>query len=107
MYCLSGMDGSSCLDGSSWLDDCLSDEELTALALEADPDVPLPDDAVPLDLDRWRKAAALLPTWYMAPATARIGGGRLRRAVILAVVGAFLLIEAFGLCSTFGQLPLR
>ena len=25
--------------------------------------------------------------------------------VVLAIVGAFLLIEAFGLCSTYGQLP--
>ena len=40
----------------------------------------------------------------MAPVTAR----RIRRGpqvVILVLIGAFLLIEAFGLCSTYGQTP--
>jgi len=40
----------------------------------------------------------------MAPVTARHSGRR-QRAVILSIVGAFLLIEAFGLCSTYGQFP--
>ncbi len=81
----------------------LTDDELTALALAADPDQPLGADAVPVDTYLARKVAAL-PEWYMAPVMARCSG-RFGRAVILAVVGAFLLIEAFGLCSTYGQIP--
>jgi len=82
----------------------ISDEELTALALAADPDAPLAVDAVPLE--RYlAKAAAPLPEWYMMPVMARPDGNRFRQTVVLVVVAAFLLIEAFGLCSTFGQLP--
>jgi hypothetical protein len=40
----------------------------------------------------------------MAPVMVR-HGGRGRRIVVLAVIGAFLVIEALGLCSTYGQLP--
>jgi hypothetical protein len=60
-------------------------------------------DAVPLDV-YLATAAPSLPGWYMAPVMARVTG-RVRRGVILAVVGAFVLIEAFGLCSTYGQWP--
>lgn len=81
----------------------ISDEELTALALAADPDQPLAPDAVPLS-DYLADTFGPLPEWYMAPVMARHSGRR-RQAVILSVVGAFLLIEAFGLCSTYGQFP--
>ena len=81
----------------------ISDEELTALALAADPDQPLDIDAVPL-ADYLADAFDPLPAWYMAPVMARHSGRR-RKAIIMAVVGAFLLIEAFGLCSTYGQSP--
>jgi hypothetical protein len=81
----------------------ISDEELTALALAADPDQPLAPDAVPLS-DYLADAFGPLPEWYMAPVTARHSGRR-RRAVIYSVIGAFLVIEAFGLCSTYGQFP--
>ena len=81
----------------------ISDEELTALALAADPEQPLDADAVPL-ADYLAESFVPLPEWYMAPVMARHSGRR-RQAIILAVVGAFLLIEAFGLCSTYGQFP--
>jgi hypothetical protein len=81
----------------------ISDEELTALALAADPDEPLAADAVPL-ADYLAHVFDPLPGWYMAPVMARHSGRR-RQMVILAVIGAFLLIEAFGLCSTYGQFP--
>lgn len=81
----------------------ITDDELAALALAADPDQPLPADAVPLDVYLATEAGPL-PDWYMAPIMARHSGRR-RQAVILAVIGAFLLIEAFGLCSTYGQFP--
>ena len=81
----------------------ITDEELTALALAADPDQPIDADAVPLSV-YLAETAGPLPEWYMAPVMARHSGRR-RQAVILSVVGSFLLIEAFGLCSTYGQWP--
>jgi hypothetical protein len=81
----------------------ISDEELTALALAADPDQPLDSNAVPL-ADYLAESFGPLPEWYMAPVMARHSGRR-RQVIILAVIGAFLLIEAFGLCSTYGQFP--
>ena len=87
------------------LDLPLTDAELTALALAADPDEPLDDDAVPLHIHLAQFAGAALPQWYMPPVTAR-SGPRWRRPVVLAIIAAFLLIEALGLCNTFGQLTL-
>jgi hypothetical protein len=81
----------------------ITDEELTALALAADPDQPLDPNAVPL-ADYLAESFGPLPAWYMAPVMARHSGRR-RQVIILAVIGAFLLIEAFGLCSTYGQFP--
>jgi hypothetical protein len=75
-------------------------DELDALALAADPYAPIPDDAVPYD----RVVGAgpsLLPDWYMGRATA-VHASRWRRPVILGLIGAFLLIDAAGLCSTYG-----
>ncbi len=81
----------------------LSDAELTALALGADPDAPLDPGAVPVDVYLGLSPGAL-PAWYMPPVrTRRVG--RTMRFVVIAVVFAFVLIEAFGLCSTYGQLP--
>ncbi|MGO9340995.1 MAG: hypothetical protein ACLP6E_00540 [Acidimicrobiales bacterium] len=80
-----------------------SDEELTALALAADPDQPLDQDAVPLS-EYLSGSVDLLPEWYMAPVVAR----HIRRGpqlIVLMIIGAFLVIEAFGLCSTYGQWP--
>ena len=68
--------------------DPISDEELTALALAADPDQPLDDDAMPM-ADYLAEAYGPLPEWYMAPVMARHSGRR-RQAVILSVIGAFL-----------------
>jgi hypothetical protein len=44
-----------------------------------------------------------LPTWYMPPlmATRRTPW---RKTIILAIVISLLLIEALGLCITYGQL---
>jgi hypothetical protein len=85
------------------LDRPITDEELTALALAADPDQAPDPDAVPL-ADYLGETSELLPSWYMAPVgTAR--AGRWQRLVILAVIAAFIGIEAVGLCSTYGQIP--
>jgi hypothetical protein len=85
------------------LDAPLTDDELTALALAADLDAPLDEDAVPLHIHLAQFAGAALPQWYMAPAMAR-SGKRWRTPVVLTIVAAFLLIEGLGLCNTFGQL---
>ena len=87
------------------LDVPLTDAELTALALAADPDAPLDDNAVPLHIHLAQFAGTALPQWYMAPAMAR-RGPHWRTPVVLAIIAAFLLIEALGLCNTFGQLTL-
>jgi hypothetical protein len=81
----------------------ISDAELTAMALAADPDLPLDPEAVPLSMYLAQEPAPL-PEWYMPQAMAR-RGNRWRAFVILAIVGAFVFIEALGLCSTYG--PLR
>ena len=86
--------------------EAVTDDELAALALAADPDVEVPDDAVPL----WQltaEAGSLLPGWYMPSPVARCA--RLtgwRRRVVLALVIAFVLIDAAGLCSTYGSVVL-
>lgn len=83
----------------------LTDDELTALALAADPDAPLADDAVSL-WDMYRPDTdPLLPQWYMP---SPVAGSRLprgwRRRVVLLIIISFLLIAASGLCSTYGQI---
>jgi hypothetical protein len=79
-----------------------SDAELTALALASDPDQPLDPDAVAVDL-RPVVFVGALPAWYMPPAAARVSKGW-RRPVVFAIIAAFLLIDCFGLCITYGQL---
>ena len=78
-----------------------TEAELTELALAADPDAPMGDDAIPLSV-YLGQAGGLLPQWYMPSPMAR-SGTRWRLPVVLAIVVAFVAIEAFGLCSTFGQ----
>jgi len=77
-----------------------SDEELTELALAADPHAPLDADAVAWD-GAVLHQPGLLPDWYMpTPASAR--RGRLPRAVVIGLVVGFLVINGFGLCITSG-----
>jgi hypothetical protein len=81
----------------------ITEDELAALALAADPDGELGDDAVSL----WELAAddpdELLPSWYMPSPMAR---SRLlhgwRRNVVLLLIASFVLINAAGLCVTYG-----
>ena len=81
-----------------------TDAELTVLALAAETGVPLAEGAVPLS-EYLGQLPTPLPDWYMPPAMVR-GCRRWRIPVVATVVGAFFLIEALGLCSTFGQLNL-
>jgi hypothetical protein len=80
----------------------LTDEELTTLALAADPAAPLPEDAVPIGIHLARFGPSL-PLWYMPAAVSR-GGRRWKAPFVIAVVSAFLLIDAAGLCNTYGLL---
>jgi hypothetical protein len=81
-----------------------SDEELTELALGADPDAPLAPDAV-----AWEGAIlhrpGLLPDWYM-PTPVASRSGRWPRNVVLLIIIGFLIIDGFGLCITSGFLSL-
>jgi hypothetical protein len=78
----------------------LTEDELCALALGARAGRPPADDAVPLaDYLATQQAGhggGLLPAWSRS-------SPRWHTPIVLAIVGAFVLIEAFGLCSTFGQ----
>ena len=81
-----------------------TDDELTELALAADPEEPLPEDAVPIGT-YLSQIPTSLPLWYMPPVV-RSGSRRWRTPVVLAVVSAFVLIDAMGLCNTYGILSL-
>jgi hypothetical protein len=79
----------------------LTDEELALEALAADPDVTVPDDAVPFGplVDD-----GLLPDWYMpAPMPGARRATPRRRRVAYVVVSSILLINAAGLCVTYGH----
>src|SRR3954469_9369774 len=80
----------------------LSDEELTALALAADPDQAIDDDAVPLPQHQG-EFGDLLPAWYM-PAPAASGSRRRNAVVASVVIFSMLFINALGLCITYGRL---
>ena len=85
------------------LDAPLTDADLVRLALAADADAPIPDDAVPLHHFLRDERPAPLPDWYM-PVAVRFGPSRGRRLVVLTIVAAFIALNAAGLCSTYGQL---
>jgi hypothetical protein len=80
----------------------ISDDELTSQALAADPEQPLPHDAVPFQGEP-TPGIQLLPDWYMPrPALGRSTPAR--RAVAVAVIAAALLINGLGFCITYGHL---
>lgn len=80
----------------------ISDEELTALALAADPDAPLPDDALP---DALIHRDWALPMSYFPPASRSLRPpSRLRTVTAIVVIALFLAITAFGFCATYGPL---
>ena len=93
--------GNVIVDDEPWI----TDEELTAEALAADPDAVVDDDAVPFGTDGDEGGVALLPPWYM-PAAGRPRHARVAALVVLLVVGSLLLAEAFGLCLTNGRIEL-
>ncbi len=95
-------------DGALDVLEPLTDEELTALALAADPDQAIDDDAVPLSAFQG-EFGDLLPDWYMpAPAAHSGSRGRRRRNAVVAsvVIFSLLFINALGLCITYGRLEI-
>lgn len=90
--------------GSGFPSDVPTNEELTALALAADPAAPLTEDAVPISV-HLAQFGPSLPLWYMPPTMSR-GGRRWKTPFVIAIVSAFLIIDALGLCNTYGILSL-
>ena len=80
-----------------------TDEELSALALAADPDIEVDDDAVSLWDLTGSHAEGPLPDWYMPPARGRLLRGW-RRVPPLLIIASLLVINGYGLCNTYGQL---
>lgn len=82
----------------------VSDDELTALAMAADPAAPLDANAMAW-LGVADGVARLLPEWYMPrPIAAR--RGRATQIVVVSLVAGFLMINALGLCVTSGFISL-
>ena len=87
----------------------LTDDELAALALAADPDVAVDRDAVCLwDLSP-SETPRLLPDWYMpspmgGPGILTGWRRRVARFSVGFIIVSFLVINAYGLCNTYGQL---
>jgi hypothetical protein len=81
----------------------ISDDELTALALAADPDTAVDDDAVSVWELTETEPARSMPEWYMPYP---VGGSRLlhgwRRRIVILVIVSFVVIDAYGLCNTYG-----
>ncbi len=78
-----------------------TEDELVVLALAAGPMTVPAEDAVPMAAYLGRDVG-LLPDWYMPTPTTRVRA-RWRLPVVLALVAVFLVLEALGLCSTFGH----
>ncbi len=82
----------------------ITDEELTALALAADPDATVADDAVPLS-SLLMEFPELLPSWYM-PAPGGFTRSPRRRAVVAVIIVALIAVNAIGMCVTYGHLEI-
>ena len=83
------------------------DDELAALALAADPDTVVGADAVCLWDLGGHGSVPLLPEWYMpAPSGGRPLLRGWRRRLVFIIIAAFILINAYGLCSTYGRVEL-
>ena len=88
--------------------DPFTDNELAEMALAADADAPVSDDAIPISEILGPVMNSPRPNWYRpAPIGARrlIGWrDRLVRWSALSVISSFVAINAYGLCNTYGQL---
>jgi hypothetical protein len=85
----------------------IDDDELAAQALAADSDAPLPVDALPWSTftaadDADGASAGPLGDWYMPAKVSGAAGPGWRRRVAIGVVASIGLINAAGLCITYG-----
>jgi hypothetical protein len=78
----------------------ISDDELAELALAADPNAPLDDDAVPFNSTQTDEPA-LLPAWYMPVDASRVRSDW-RGVVALGIAVGLVLCNAFAICVTNG-----
>jgi hypothetical protein len=81
--------------------DDFTDEELTALALSSERHPVVAPDAVP-----WSGTPTTpgpLPSWYM-PQVVALRTSRTRRVIVYSLIAGFLIVDALGLCNTFGFL---
>ncbi len=76
-----------------------TDDELADLALAADPDAPIDDDAVPFGQPL--ADAALLPDWYM-PVPGSIRRTRPRVVAVVGIIASLVVVNGAGLCVTYG-----
>jgi hypothetical protein len=84
----------------------ISDADLEALALAADPDQAIDDDAVPF-APYQGVFGDILPSWYMPAPVARSSGRSRRNVVVVSlIIFSLLLVDAFGLCITYGRLEI-
>ena len=84
----------------------MTDDELCAAALDADPETVVADDAVCF-WDLTGHGVQPLPAWYMpAPMGGSLRGWRscVARFNVALIIASFLAINAYGLCNTYGQL---
>lgn len=88
--------------------DVISDAELTALALAADTEAELADDAVSIFTVIGPDEPGPLPSWYMPAPLHRPRFSGWRKHLVTcgacSVIASFLTITAAGLCNTYGQL---
>ena len=80
------------------IDEPIPDDELAALAMAADPDAEIDDDAVPFG---GAQESELLPAWYM-PVPQSVGRSPRRVLTVSLIVGALLVVNGAGLCVTYG-----
>ena len=81
----------------------IDDDELLAQALAADPDAPLPADAIPFAAGDVAGTAPL-GDWYMPSSVQASAEPGWRRRVAIGVIGCIGLVNAAGLCITYGHL---
>lgn len=79
--------------------DELGDAELEQLALAADPDAEIPDDAVPFGADQ--PGSELLPEWYMPPPRG-VRRSLRARVIVGTIIVALAAVNGVGLCVTYG-----
>lgn len=76
----------------------ITDDELAAEAMAADPDIAVPDDAVPFGDP---VSTGLLPDWYM-PVRGQVRRTRPRVMVVAGLILSLLVVNGAGLCVTYG-----